>query len=399
MQRATPIANARPGDAVVLLGHGSRDPAGNAPVHALAEAVAARLPDASVSAAFVELTTPLLDDALAAVAHHRRVTVVPTLLFTAGHVKNDLPLSLTRARTAFPITHFAAAPPLGAAPELIAAARAHARAAAGNPARTALVVVGRGSSDPDANGELYRVARLIGEGDPWASLLPAFAGVAAPDLPAALELAARARPDRIVVVPYLLFPGRVLTRLADQVAAFAARTTWIPAAITPPLGADAVVAAVVDRALATIGGGRDLACDACQYRVPIAGAVEKVGGLKALLYSVRHQVTHGQAAPHVHAHRPLEKHVLVCGNADCADRGSVELATALRHAIKDAGKERTIRVTRTSCLGRCGEGPTVAVYPDGVWYRGVRASDAAELVSDHLLADRLVARLVDNVLS
>jgi sirohydrochlorin cobaltochelatase len=387
-------------DAVLLLGHGSRDPAGNAPVHALADAVAARLPDAAVSAAFVELTTPLLDDALAAAARHaRRVTVVPLLLFSAGHVKNDVPLSLSRARAAFPITHFAAAPPLGAAPDLIAAVRGHARAATTAPARTALIVVGRGSSDPDANGELYRVARLVAEGDPWACVLPCFAGVASPDLPAALELAARVRPDRIVVVPYLLFPGRVLTKLADQVAAFAARTTWIPAQLTPPIGTEAVVAAVVDRALDTMAGGRDLACDACQYRVPIAGAVDKVGGLRALLYSVRHQVTHGQAAPHVHAHRPLDKHVLVCGNADCADRGSIELVTALRHAIKAAGKERTIRVTRTSCLGRCGEGPTVAVYPDGVWYRAVRSSDAAEIVSDHLLADRLVARLVDNVLS
>jgi (2Fe-2S) ferredoxin len=267
------------------------------------------------------------------------------------------------------------------------------------PARTALIVVGRGSSDPDANGELYRVARLVAEGDPWAAVVPAFAGVTSPDLPAALELAARARPERIAVVPYLLFAGRVLTKLRDQLAAFTARTPWVPATLAEPLGVDAsVIAAVADRAREALGGGRDLACDACQYRVPIAGAVERVGGLRALLYSVRHQVTHSQAAPHVHAHRPLDKHILVCGNADCADRGSLELVVALRQQIKAAGRERTLRVTRTACMGRCGEGPTVAVYPDGVWYRGVRSSDAPELVREHLLADRLVARLVDSVL-
>jgi len=66
--------------------------------------------------------------------------------------------------------------------------------------------------------------------------------------------------------------------------------------------------------------------------------------------------------------------------------------------VKDAGREREIKITRTSCMGRCGEGPTVAVYPDGIWYRAVRVDDARDLVGDHLLRDRLVARLVDNVM-
>jgi (2Fe-2S) ferredoxin len=49
-------------------------------------------------------------------------------------------------------------------------------------------------------------------------------------------------------------------------------------------------------------------------------------------------------------------------------------------------------------MGRCGEGPTVAVYPDGIWYRGVKETDAKELVEEHLLGDRLVSRLVDNIM-
>jgi (2Fe-2S) ferredoxin len=49
-------------------------------------------------------------------------------------------------------------------------------------------------------------------------------------------------------------------------------------------------------------------------------------------------------------------------------------------------------------MGRCGEGPTLVVYPDGVWYRGVSEADAASLVDDHLVGDRIVARLVDNIM-
>jgi sirohydrochlorin cobaltochelatase len=141
-----------------------------------------------------------------------------------------------------------------------------------------------------------------------------------------------------------------------------------------------------------------LPCDTCQYRTPLPGLAEQVGGLKALLWSVRHSFTHTQALPHIHAHRPLRKHVLVCTNADCADRGSLALVDELRRLLKEAGLDRDIRVTRTGCMGRCGEGPTLVVYPDGIWYRGVKREDAEHLLRDHLLSDKLVARLVDNIM-
>jgi (2Fe-2S) ferredoxin len=69
-----------------------------------------------------------------------------------------------------------------------------------------------------------------------------------------------------------------------------------------------------------------------------------------------------------------------------------------RRAVKAARRTRDIKVTRTSCMGRCGEGPTVAVYPDGVWYSRVAPADAVEIVHEHLLHDRLVRRLVGDVL-
>jgi (2Fe-2S) ferredoxin len=117
-----------------------------------------------------------------------------------------------------------------------------------------------------------------------------------------------------------------------------------------------------------------------------------------MLYSVRHTLLHSQAAMPLHTHRPLKKHVLVCVNADCADRGSYTVLETFRSKLKAVGRSRDIKVTRTSCMGRCGEGPTVAIYPDGVWYRGVRAEDAFEIVDEHLLHDRLVGRLVGDIL-
>ncbi len=71
---------------------------------------------------------------------------------------------------------------------------------------------------------------------------------------------------------------------------------------------------------------------------------------------------------------------------------------SMRRVIRKARREQDIRVTRTGCMGRCGEGPTVAVYPDGIWYRGVQVEDAGELVEEHLLHDRIVSRLVDSIM-
>jgi sirohydrochlorin cobaltochelatase len=385
---------------VVVIGHGSREPAANAELEALVAAWAESRPGRAVTIGYVELAQPTIAEALAAAAaRHDRLVALPLFLFAAGHVKNDVPLALDLARTHHPATTFGAARALGVHPSLAELAWSRASGEIVDPTKTALVVVGRGASDPDANGDFVKLVRLCGEGRGLHACEPTFIGITRPLVDDTLERVARARPDRIVVVPYFLTAGRLLDKLRAQVDAFAAHHPWIATRLAAHLGADERLFRLMDeRVTEALEGARPLECDGCQYRVPLAVLQQHVGGLKALLWSVRHGYTHAQAMPHRHAHKPLDKHVLVCGNADCAERGSVALVEELRRRIKDSRRRDHIRVTRTSCMGRCGEGPTVAVYPDGIWYRGVRADDAEELVREHLLGDRLVARLVDNIM-
>jgi sirohydrochlorin ferrochelatase/(2Fe-2S) ferredoxin len=385
--------------AVLVVGHGSRDPRANEELEAFVAAFAARR-GGVVRHAYVELAKPSLAEGLDAIAaESRHVVALPLFLFAAGHVKNDVPLALDAARARWPGVRFDVAPALGVHPSLPAVAFDRAATVAPADEKTIAIVVGRGSSDPDANGDFCKAVRLLGEGRKWMAVEPAFMGITRPLFDEALERAARARPDRIVVVPYLLFAGRLIEKLRAGIDAFVARYPWIRTSLAPHLGQDDRIFALLDERITQAEDGTaPLPCDTCQYRRALPGFESQVGGLKALLYSVRHTLTHTQATPHAHAHATLAKHVLVCTNADCADRGSVALIDALRRAIKRAGKQRTIRVTRTSCMGRCGEGPTVVVYPDGVWYRGVREGDAGALVEEHLLGDRLVSRLVDGVM-
>jgi sirohydrochlorin cobaltochelatase len=391
-------------DCVLLIGHGSREGEANAEFEALAAAYRATHPHLRVETAYVELARPLVAEALDRIAPEvRRIAVVPVFLFSAGHVKVDLPLAVARARQAHPRVQLAVAPALGVHPLLVELAFARSLSVlpedAAARAKTLLLVVGRGSSDPDANGDFCKLARLVGEGRGLMHTEPTFIGITEPRVEASLDRVLRLRPDRLVVLPYLLFSGRLLVNLEKQVAEFGAAYPWIRAAVAPHLGADArLLSLITERAQSALRGEGVLPCDTCRYRVDVGGAVSQVGGLQALLYSVRHTLTHSQAAVPLHRHKPLKKHVLVCGNTDCVDRGSIALLEALRREIKAAGRSIDTRVTRTSCMGRCGEGPTVAVYPDGVWYRGVRADDAPEIVSEHLVADKLVSRLVDDIL-
>lgn len=389
--------------ALLVVGHGSRDASANVELEALVASYAGAHPELDVGHGYVELAQPALLPALRRLAERAdHVVALPLFLFAAGHVKNDLALALEQARREFPDTRFTAARALGVHPSLVELAFERARAAGeGLPdaRKTALIVVGRGSSDPDANADFCKVVRLLAEGRDFAWVLPSFIGVTRPLFEDAIELVARARPDQVVVVPYFLFAGRLITKLMSQVEAFRARYPWVRVQLAQPLGGDPRLLALLDERLQdALSGARPLPCDNCQYRLPVSGVSGNVGGLKALLWSLRHGFTHTQAMPHVHAHRPLTKHVLVCTNADCAERGGVALVRALRRLLKEAGRELDIRVTRTSCMGRCGEGPTVAVYPDGIWYRGVNESDAGELVGEHLLGDRIVGRLVDNIM-
>ena len=389
---------------VLIVGHGSRDAAANLEFEQLVARYQARRPEMEVRHGYVELAQPSLGDALAQLPLEcDEATLLPLFLFAAGHVKNDLPLALAAARRRRPSTRFSAARALGVHPALVELALKRAEETRSleqaEAARTAVVVVGRGSSDPDANGDFCKFSRLLAEGRSFAWVVPAFVGITRPRFEETLEFVARARPERLLVVPYFLFGGRLLTQLQTQAAEFRARYPWIKTTVAPHLGVhDLLLEALDERLEEARRGNAPLPCDNCQYRVALPGRAESAGGLRALLWSLRHTFTHAQAAPHVHSHRPMSKHVLVCGNVDCAGRGAIGLVASLRRLLKDAGRERDFRVTLTSCMGRCGEGPTVAVYPDGIWYRGVREGDAAELVNEHLLADRLVARLIDNIM-
>ncbi len=96
-----------------------------------------------------------------------------------------------------------------------------------------------------------------------------------------------------------------------------------------------------------------------------------------------------------------QKHIFICTNQRpegsrvcCGEEHGLALVAAFKKAIKDKGLNTAIRAQRTGCFDVCERGPSVVVYPEGVFYGRVQLSDVEEIVHEHLANNRIVDRLV-----
>ncbi len=265
---------------LLIVGHGSRSAAGVAEYWDLARAVAGEAPDLDVGCGFIELASPDLDTAVDRLVDRGAASVVavPLVLLGAGHMKDDGPAALHRGRHRHPAVRFAYGRQLGLHPLVLAVAEDRVRDAIGDadPSETAVVVVSRGSSDPDANADLYKVARLLWDSRGLAMVEPAFVSLAQPSVPAAIERCRLLGATSIVVVPYFLFTGVLVDRIADQVAAWASAHPEVGARCGPHLGADPRIAQLVlERYREALAGDAHMNCDLCVYRHPLPGYEHK----------------------------------------------------------------------------------------------------------------------------
>ena len=166
---------------------------------------------------------------------------------------------------------------LAAARDRIAAALAEAPAPVAR-ADTLLAVIGRGTSDPDANGNVAKVARMLWEGMGFGWAAVGYSGVATPQVEATLERASRLGFRRIVVFPWFLFTGVLVRRIyreADQVAARHPEIEFVKAGYLGdhPLVLDAFVA----RIEGIRSGDVNMNCLLCKYREQVIGYEAAVG--------------------------------------------------------------------------------------------------------------------------
>ena len=97
-----------------------------------------------------------------------------------------------------------------------------------------------------------------------------------------------------------------------------------------------------------------------------------------------------------------KRHLLICSNnrgpdhprGSCGEKGGEKLVGLMKDLLREHGLKETVLVSRTGCLKHCSLGVTAAVYPENVWYHGVREADLKEICESHLRDGVPVDRLL-----
>jgi sirohydrochlorin ferrochelatase len=234
---------------LVAVAHGSADPRAAAAIGELMPMVARRAAERGLSVpdlrvAYLGHAAPSVSQVMRTFGPGTQVTVLPLLLTAAYHSKTDIPRAL--ARTGLRVTY---GEPLGPHPLLLRALERRLPSAAfRNPAEIGVVLAAAGSSDPEANATIARLAAQWQARTGWFAVRPAYASAAAaggqgstadPAPAQAVAELLRAGARRVMVATYLLAPGLFADRIRDASLAAGA------AAVSPALGASAEVADVV----------------------------------------------------------------------------------------------------------------------------------------------------------
>jgi sirohydrochlorin cobaltochelatase len=189
--------------------------------------MAARLPQLSVGLAVLEFPSddlPSIPDGVRRCfqAGAKRLIAQPFFLFSAGHVRDDLPGQLNLAAIDAPGMQIELQAPLGVEPRLLDVLQSRAADATQSlPAEpsgpTALLLVGAGTSDPEANADLYRAARLLWERGLYELVEVAFVSLTRPKIAETVRRIAAIGISRLVVAPYFLNTGVLSQRIARAI--------------------------------------------------------------------------------------------------------------------------------------------------------------------------------------
>jgi len=292
---------------VMVCGHGSRDEGAVTQFARVADGLRKLMPDTPVEYGYLEFATPIIRNGLDKLRDQgvTRILAVPGMLFAAGHVKNDIPSVLNTYAAQNEGVTIELGKELGIDPKMIRAAGARIQEALDAASddvslhETMLVVVGRGASDPDANGNVSKVMRQLWEGFGFGWGETVYSGVTFPLVEPGLEHAAKLGFKRIIVFPYFLFTGILIDRIyehTDRVAKRHPEIEFIKASYLNdhPM----VIETFKERVEQILTGDTAMNCGMCKYRTQVLGFEDQVG----LAQESHHHHVEGIGSGHSHDH-------------------------------------------------------------------------------------------------
>jgi len=277
---------------LLMIGHGTKDHEGRQTFLDFANAYQSLDSSRPVLPCFLELTSPTIQEGVdqCVAKGYTEIAALPILLFAARHNKFDVTNELDRARARHPQLKFHYGRHFGITPGILDLWRKRLAALDSDiwsRKDTVLLLVGRGSSDPDANGDVYKMARLLWEGSGYQTIETCFIGITHPRLEEGFRRARLYQPSRIIVLPYFLFTGALVKKIFDITAQQQAQYPEISLTCLPEMGIQPQLLSVLrEREIETQLGQVQMNCEMCKFR-----QVAATNG-----------ASHGHSHDHHHAH-------------------------------------------------------------------------------------------------
>ena len=262
---------------LLMIGHGTKDAQGQKSFLDFASAYQALDPSRPVVPCFLELTRPTIQEGIdSCVAQgYSELSALPVLLFAARHNKFDVTNELDRSKQRHPHVNFYYGRHFGITPSILQLWRTRLSQLdhQHNPNQiprsdTVVLFVGRGSSDPDANGDVYKLARLLWEGSGYHTVETCFIGITHPRLEEGFRRARLYQPRRIIVLPYFLFTGVLVKKIFALTAQQQEQYPEISMTCLPEMGVQPQLLQLLrEREIETQLGQVQMNCEMCKFRL------------------------------------------------------------------------------------------------------------------------------------
>ncbi|UOE95994.1 sirohydrochlorin chelatase [Alkalihalobacillus sp. LMS39] len=292
-------------DAILFIGHGSKVKEGNEQVLQFVESMRQGIKVPIVETCFLEFAKPTIPAGIDAVVAKgaTRVALVPMMFFSAGHSKIHIPHEIDEAKEKYPHVQFTYGRPIGVHDKLFDILVGRLQEVGFAPTeydeKKAVLLVGRGSSDADANSELYKISRLLSERLHMTNVELSFIGVTSPTVEEGIERCLKLDATSVYIVPYFFFTGVLMERMEEKRRQFVADYPNFEFHMTSFFGFHPELKTIfIDRALEALEGEAKLNCDVCQYRLH---ALEHMD-----VHHHHHDHDHDHHHHHDHEHEPVK---------------------------------------------------------------------------------------------
>lgn len=290
---------------ILLVGHGSRHKPGNDEIEQFSAKWVEMNPQWRIETCFIEFADVMLDDGLENAAKDaERVIVVPLILNAAGHVKMEIPHHINKARQRHTDVEFVYAAHLGANDSILSILKRNLRKVMAqmdmpDPKTTGVIILGRGSSDRVANGEIAKMARWLFEETDHENIDIAFTGITYPRLEAVVKKQITLGITQVAILPYYLFTGTLIERIKRQVERLQQQYPQIAIEHGQYFGFEPEIYALLSQRVEQASGesaeSQMMECDGCSYRQ----LAEEQGHGHSHDHSNDHSYTHD----HDHEHK------------------------------------------------------------------------------------------------